>query len=74
MDLLMIKQTIGLRNEGIRMWDGNENLMKFWEFDIYGGITEGFMGVSTDGFYYQYEYPDGNGGYRYTEGFLDKKR
>jgi len=54
--------TFGLRNEGIRAWDNDTNQMRFWAFDIYGGITEGFVGLFTNGFFYQYEYPDGKGG------------
>lgn len=51
----------GLRNEGIRAWDGQEKVMKFWEFDVFGGITTGTCGVDSNAFYYEYEYaPDGN--------------
>src|SRR5688500_18896145 len=29
------------RNYGIRAWDSQEQKMKFWEFDVFGGINTG---------------------------------
>ena len=46
----------GLRNEGIRAWDDKDNAMKFWEFDIFGGITTGTCIIDGDQIHYQYEY------------------
>lgn len=46
----------GLRNEGIRAWDDKDNAMKFWEFDIFGGITSGTCIVDEQQVHYQYEY------------------
>ncbi len=50
----------GLRNEGIRAWDSAAKQMKFWEFDVFGGITTGVCGMEGNSFYYEYEYaPEG---------------
>lgn len=48
----------GLRNEGIRMYDKGTETFKFWEFDIFGGITEGKINFSGDSTIYTYEYND----------------
>ena len=31
----------GLRNEGIRAYDAEAGELRFWEFDVFGGITAG---------------------------------
>ncbi len=33
--------TYGPRNHGVRSFDAESNTIKFWEFDIFGGVTEG---------------------------------
>ncbi|MGB0526119.1 MAG: hypothetical protein ACPGJS_24265 [Flammeovirgaceae bacterium] len=50
------QREFGLRNEGIRAWDDKDNAMKFWEFDIFGGITTGSCLVDQNQVHYQYEY------------------
>lgn len=37
----------GLRNHGIRQYDPKINQIRFWEFDVFGGLTEGI--VEADG-------------------------
>lgn len=51
------KQTeYGLRNEGIRQYDPKSKEIKFWEYDIFGGLTEGIVIVEENNLIYQYEY------------------
>jgi len=49
------------RNFGIRAWDKNEKKMKFWEFDVFGGITEGEVFSKGHDIYLTYEYRSRNG-------------
>lgn len=44
------------RNYGIRAWDKNEQKMKFWEFDVFGGITEGEIKIDGQNIYHIYHY------------------
>ena len=46
----------GLRNEGIRAWDASLGKMKFIEFDVFGGVTEGYCVFEADQFHYEYQY------------------
>lgn len=46
----------GLRNEGIRAWDANKKQLVFWEFDIFGGITQGTCTIKGNMLYYDYQY------------------
>lgn len=46
----------GLRNEGIRAWDDVTGSMRFWEFDVFGGVTEGVLVFEGDIIHYEYEY------------------
>ena len=48
--------TFGLRSEGIRAWSDRESGMKFWEFDVFGELTEGLCLVDGENFHYLYEY------------------
>lgn len=50
------KNTHGLRNEGIRAWNAATNQMKFYEFDVFGGITEGTCVFEEAQFHYEYYY------------------
>jgi len=49
------------RNYGIRAWDKKEQKMKFWEFDVFGGIITGDVIIDGNNIYLVYEYPDKNG-------------
>lgn len=46
----------GLRNEGIRAWNKQKDSILFWEFDIYGGITEGTCEFEEKNLHYLYDY------------------
>lgn len=46
----------GLRNEGLRAWDASSGELRFWEFDVFGGITKGTVLVESKNIYYQYVY------------------
>lgn len=46
----------GLRNKGIRAWDNQTQEANFWEFDIFGGITEGKCIIDGKDIIYEYEY------------------
>ncbi|GEM_PF-823957 len=51
---------LGLRNHGIRQVDKNSNVIKFWEFDVFGGLTKGLLTVQGMNIMYQYHYGDSN--------------
>lgn len=46
----------GLRNEGIRAWDAKAQTLKFYEFDVFGGVTVGECVFEEDRFHYEYLY------------------
>jgi len=46
----------GLRNHGIRMFDKKSDSVKFWEFDIFGKLTEGVVLSIEKNIIYQYAY------------------
>lgn len=46
----------GLRNEGIRAWSLSDSTIQFWEFDVFGGITEGTCQSEGRNIYYDYDY------------------
>lgn len=52
---------MGLRNEGIRVWDASSGTVLFWEYDVFGGITPGVVQVEGLDIYYYYDYDTGNG-------------
>lgn len=45
------------RNYGIRAWDDKEKKMKFWEFDVFGGIITGEILFEGNNIYHIYVYP-----------------
>lgn len=45
-----------LRNEGIHTWDAQKKQTIFWEFDIFGGITQGTCTIEDKNLYYDYSY------------------
>ena len=63
-----------LRNDGIRAWDATASKMRFWEFDIHGGITEGYCTVDGSDIYYHYHYDPGGGIMKLTDGWIQKDR
>ncbi|SEL15205.1 hypothetical protein SAMN04487910_1873 [Aquimarina amphilecti] len=53
------KQTkYGSRNHGIRKFDAKTKTIKFWEFDIFGNLTEGTVIINGKNILYQYQYGD----------------
>ena len=52
------------RNFGVRAWDNQEKKMKFWEFDVFGGITRGEVLFDGKNIYFVYDYPDKQGNAR----------
>ena len=48
----------GDRNHGIRKYDEANKQIIFYEFDTFGGLTEGIVLVDGKNLYYQYKYGD----------------
>ncbi|WP_299603268.1 hypothetical protein [uncultured Aquimarina sp.] len=48
----------GWRNHGVRKFDKTSKTIKFWEFDVFGGLTEGTIVVDGKNILYQYQYGD----------------
>lgn len=48
--------TYGPRNHGVRKFDTATNSVKFWEFDVFGGLTEGTVTVNGKDIIYTYRY------------------
>jgi len=57
------KFEFGHRNQGTRAWDSQTNSMRFFEFDVFGGVTTGTVTVEHQDLVYTYEY----GGVTLTE-------
>jgi len=47
---------LGKRNYGIRQYDKKSGTIKFWEFDVFGGLTTGIVFTKGRNLFYQYEY------------------
>ena len=50
------KTKMGQRNHGIRRFDEKTKTIKFWEFDVFGGLTEGEVFGEGKNIVYQYIY------------------
>ncbi len=46
----------GDRNHGIRKYDTASNSYKFWEFDVFGGVTHGSLVFEGNNILYHYVY------------------
>ena len=46
----------GNRNHGIRQYNAKENKIEFWEFDVFGGVTQGVVEFTDKHIYYNYKY------------------
>ncbi len=46
----------GVRNIGYRQYDPATGIIRFWEFDVFGGVTEGEAIVDGKDIWYQYQY------------------
>lgn len=62
------KTHFGVRNEGVRHYDSTSKTIKFWEFDVFGGLTEGTVKGEGNNFVYEYDY----GGTLVTEMWIYK--
>ena len=51
-------KVFGDRNHGVRIFDKSINKIRFWEFDVFGGITEGTVTPLENSILYQYQYGD----------------
>lgn len=47
---------LGSRNHGIRKFDMETGTIKFWEFDVFGGVTEGTVTTKGKDIIYTYAY------------------
>ena len=47
---------LGPRNHGVRQFDEETNTIKFWEFDVFGGLTKGTVFAEGKNILYQYKY------------------
>ncbi len=47
---------LGARNHGIRRYDAQSGKIMFWEFDVFGGLTEGTITIDGNNIRYQYDY------------------
>ncbi|MCL6266175.1 hypothetical protein [Flagellimonas myxillae] len=52
----MEQTTYGPRNHGIRQYDEASKTIKFWEFDVFGGVTEGTVIAKGKDIIYTYAY------------------
>lgn len=50
------KTKFGKRNHGIRQWDESRGEIRFWEFDVFGGVTRGKVFSEGNTIFYQYQY------------------
>ncbi|MEO0900715.1 MAG: hypothetical protein AAFY00_01410 [Bacteroidota bacterium] len=46
----------GARNHGIRKYNPETNVIDFWEFDIFGGVTQGTVKTQGRNIIYTYSY------------------
>ncbi len=46
----------GNRNHGIRKYDPKQEKFVFWEFDVFGGVTQGEVILEDKNIIYQYQY------------------
>lgn len=51
-----VTKEFGERNYGVRAWDEKQKRMRFWEFDVFGGITEGDIKIEGKSIIYTYHY------------------
>ena len=46
----------GPRNHGIRKYNSEDKTIKFWEFDVFGGVTTGEIKIEGKNILYVYQY------------------
>ncbi len=52
------QKIFGERNHGIRKYDAVSEEILFWEFDVFGGLTQGVVKSKGNDILYQYQYGD----------------
>lgn len=52
----MEQTAFGLRNHGVRQFDQNLKKIRFWEFDVFGNVTEGTVESDGKDIIYRYDY------------------
>ena len=52
------QQNYGQRNHGIRQYDQVAKKTRFWEYDVFGGVTTGEVVFEQGNVYYTYSYGD----------------
>ena len=52
----MERTSFGKRNHGIRKYDSISGSIKFWEYDVFGGLTTGEVISNGKSILYQYDY------------------
>ncbi|WP_115462779.1 hypothetical protein [Winogradskyella aurantiaca] len=50
------QQELGKRNHGVRLYNASTEKLEFWEFDRFGGVTNGQLMVDGNTIYYFYSY------------------
>ena len=50
--------TYGPRNHGVYAYDKESDTINFWEFDVFGGVTQGTITSNGKDIIYSYEYGD----------------
>ncbi|MEM6723808.1 MAG: hypothetical protein AAF598_07200 [Bacteroidota bacterium] len=59
-----------VRNKGIRAWNPNLEQVRFWEFDIEGGLTEGMVQIDGKSIYYDYQYKVNNDEFAFRDSWI----
>ncbi len=48
----------GNRSHGVRQFNAKQNNIQFWEFDVFGDVTQGKVSFKDKDIYYHYHYGD----------------
>lgn len=59
-----------LRSEGVRAMDNERGIVRFWEFDHLGGITEGTIDLVDGALHFNYDYRLEDGVSRLTDAWI----
>lgn len=46
----------GNRNHGVRQYNAKDDKIEFWEFDVFGGVTQGKVEFIDKNLFYHYKY------------------
>lgn len=50
------QQKFDIRNHGVRHYDQQLKIIRFWEFDVFGTVTEGTVESDAKNLIYRYDY------------------